>query len=85
MKSCGVCRDGNISTRSTTLAKDETASEQSSNREKRKIAKEVATRVSGLVRVLPRVWGLYRRIGRWRGAIWSKEQGKANGFEFGMF
>ena len=29
-----------------------------------RLQKRLQTRVSGLVRVLPRVWGLYRRIGR---------------------
>ena len=41
--------------------------------------------VSTLARIGGRGWGLYRRLGRWRGATWSKEQGKTNGFEFGVF
>ena len=41
--------------------------------------------VSSLGRDVARVWSLYRRGGRFRGASWSKDQAKRNGFEFEVF
>ena len=38
-----------------------------------------------LGRVRARVWSLYRRGGRWIGATWTRDQGKTNGSEFGVF
>ena len=88
MKSGEVYRDGKTSTRSTTLAKDETASEQRSNREKsnaltvRRLKTRSEIEVWTLIRVGARGCGINRRIGRCRGSTWSREQAKTNGFVF---
>ena len=82
MKSGEVYRDGNISTISTTLAKVKKHPSKSRTVRSRRLKNRSEIEVWNLGRVGGRGCGIYRRIGRWKGATWSKEQGKTNGFEF---